>query len=163
MEQEQKINNLPVFAQLSDLSDQQPVTTDPVPVKFNTNDFISGVKHNEENNPEDIEIVSDGIYFIVAAGQVGRTSGSLLRFIDLWLSVNDRDVPNSNVRASVPSSLVVGDTYVLVCQAVMPFKAGDIIKVMKSVSAINNGMGLLTTKPLNEPVIPSIIFSMYRV
>jgi len=148
MEQEQKINNLPVFAQLSDLSDQQPVTTDPVPVKFNTNDFISGVKHNEENNPEDIEIVSDGIYFIVAAGQVGRTSGSLLRFIDLWLSVNDRDVPN---------------TYVLVCQAVMPFKAGDIIKVMMSVSAINNGMGLLTTKPLNEPVIPSIIFSMYRV
>ncbi|MDP3902064.1 MAG: hypothetical protein Q8Q21_00565 [bacterium] len=163
MEQEQKTNNLSVFAQLSDLSDQQPVTTDPVPVRFNSNDFLSGVKHSAENNSEDIEIVSDGVYFIVAAGQVGRTYGSLLRFIDLWMNVNGKDVANSNTRASVPSSLVVGDTYVLVCQSVMPLKAGDIIKVMMSVSAINNGMGLLTTKPLNEPVIPSIIFSMYRV
>lgn len=163
MNQEQEKNNFTVFAQLSDTSDQQPLTVDPVPVRLNSNDFLSGIKHNTENNSENIEIIHDGVYFMVAAGQVGRNSGSLLRFIDLWLNVNGKDVPNSNTRASVPTSLVIGDTYVLMCQAVMPLKAGDILRVMISVSAINNGMGLLATKPADEPLIPSIIFSMYRI
>lgn len=163
MPEDQKINNFSVYAQLSDTSDQQPLTVDPVPVKFNSNDFLSGTKHSAESDSENIEIIHDGVYFIVAAGQVGRTSGSLLRFIDLWMSVNGKDVANSNTRASIPASLVVGDTYVLVCQAVMPLRAGDILRIMLSVSAINNGMGLLTTKPAGEPIIPSIIFSMYRI
>lgn len=163
MNQEQEKNNSAIYAQLSDTSNQQPVTVDPVPVKFNSNDFLSGIKHNAEKDSENIEIIHDGVYFIVAAGQVGRTSGSLLRFIDLWMNVNGKDVANSNTRASVPASLVVGDTYVLVCQAIMPLKAGDILRTMMSVSAINNGLGLLATKPSNESLIPSIIFSMYRV
>jgi len=151
-----------LYAQLSDSTDQTPPSTGPKVVKFDTQDAISGIGHDLKK-PEDIVVEEDGVYFILAAGQVGRKSGSLLRFIDLWLRVNKKDLPNTTVRASAPASLFVGDTYVLVVQAVMPLKKGDVLNIIQSVSAENEGLGLIVTKPENEPLIPSIIFTMYRI
>jgi len=151
-----------LYAQLSDSTDQTPPTTDPALVKFNTQDAIVGIGHDLKK-PEDITIEEDGVYFILAAGQVGRKSGSLLRFIDLWLRVNKKDLPNTTVRASAPASLFVGDTYVLVVQAIMSLKKDDVLNIMQSVNAKNEGLGLIVTKPENEPLIPSIIFTMYKI
>lgn len=153
----------PIYAQLSDSTNQQPETLEIVKVRFNINDGISGIEHSETERPEDIKILADGAYFIMAAGQIGRTSGSLLRFIDMWLAVNGQEMPNSNVRGSIPASLFVGDTYVLVAQAVLELKAGDILNVMISINAIGNGLGLIATKPEKEPLIPSMIFTMYKI
>jgi hypothetical protein len=153
-----------VYAQLSDSTNQQPATTDGVPVTFNTNDFISGISHDTEKNSQDIVIEEDGVYFIVAAGQIGgEPPVDFLRFIDLWLNLNGKNVENTNVRASIPASLVAGNTYVLVCQSVMPLKKGDVLRVMLSVSVLDNGLGLIMTQPMGEPVVPSIIFSMYKI
>jgi len=151
-----------VYAQLSDSTDQAPETTNPTLVKFDTQDAVVGIGH-EVKKPEDIVVSEGGVYFVLAAGQVGRKSGSLLRFIDLWLRVNGKDLPNTTVRASAPASLFVGDTYVLVVQAVIPFKKGDVLNVMQAVNAEDEGLGLIVTKPEDKPVIPSIIFTMYKI
>ena len=155
-----KTNTL--YAQLSDSTDQTPPSTGPTTVKFDTQDAIAGIGHDLKK-PEDIVVEEDGVYFVLAAGQVGRKSGSLLRFIDLWLCVNGKALPNSTVRASAPASLFVGDTFVLVVQAIMPLKKGDVLNVRQSVNAKNEGLGLIVTKPENEPLIPSIIFTMYKI
>jgi hypothetical protein len=78
----------------------------------------------------------------------------------LWLSQNGEFVANSNTRASVNA---VNDTIVLVSQAIMPLKANDTINAVMSISAMNQGCGLINTAPSTEPNIPAIIFSIVRI
>lgn len=154
--------NEKIYAQLSSSQDQTPDTTEPAYVSFNHHDFINGIDHALDK-PSDIKITKDGVYTIIAAGQIGRKSGSLLRLCDLWLKVNNKDIPNTGVRCSAPASLFVGDTAVLVTQMVLPLHAGDILNIMLSVSAKHEGLGLIAMKPENQPVIPSIITTIIRI
>ncbi|MDW0189931.1 MAG: hypothetical protein QOA70_09800, partial [Nitrososphaeraceae archaeon] len=73
---------------------------------------------------------------------------------------NGEYVANSNTRSSVNA---VNDTIVLVSQAIMPLKANDIINTVMSVSAANQGCGLINTASSSEPNIPAIIFSLVRI
>ena len=148
-------------AQLSHTVSIQPNVTRPIFVPMNSNDYINGgITHSDTRNPADVIINQDGSYLIVAAGQVGKTSGSTTCNVDLWLSQNGEYVANSNTRASVNA---VNDTIVLVSQAIMPLKANDIINTVMSVSATNQGCGLINTAPPSEPNIPAIIFSLVRI
>ena len=148
-------------AQLSHTISVQPNVTKPIYVPMNSNDYINGgITHSSTRNPADIIINQDGTYLIVAAGQVGKTSGSTTCNVDLWLSQNGEYVANSNTRASVNA---VNDTIVLVSQAIMPLKANDIINTVMSVSAANQGCGLINTASSSEPNIPAIIFSLVRI
>ena len=67
---------------------------------------------------------------------------------------------NSNTRASVNT---VNDTIVLVSQAIMPLKANNTINTVMSVSASNQGCGLINIAPSSEPNIPAIIFSIIMI
>jgi hypothetical protein len=148
-------------AQLSHTVSIQPNVTKPVYVPMNSNDYINGgITHSNSRNPADVIVNEDGSYLIVAAGQVGKTSGSTTCNVDLWLSQNGEYVANSNTRASVNT---VNDTIVLVSQAIMPLKANDTINTVMSVSATGQGCGLINTLPPNEPNIPAIIFSIIRI
>ena len=148
-------------AQLSHTVSIQPNVTKPVYIPMNSNDYINGgITHSDTRNPADVIINQEGSYLIVAAGQVGKTSGSTTCNVDLWLSQNGEYVVNSNTRASVN---VVNDTIVLVSQAIMPLKANDTINVVMSVSAGNQGCGLINTLPSSEPDIPAIIFTIVRI
>ena len=148
-------------AQLSHNESIQPNVTRPVFVPMNSNDYINGgITHSDTRNPADVIINQDGTYLIVAAGQVGKTSGNTTCNVDLWLRHNGEHVANSNTRASVPTA---DDTIVLVSQAIMPLKPDDTINTMMSVSASDQGCGLINTKPSSEPNIPAIIFSMIRI
>ncbi|MDW0209893.1 MAG: hypothetical protein QOC42_08855 [Nitrososphaeraceae archaeon] len=148
-------------AQLSHTISVQPNVTKPIYVPMNSNDYINGgITHSSTRNPADIIINQDGTYLIVAAGQVGKISGSTTCNVDLWLSQNGEYVANSNTRASVNA---VNDTIVLVSQAIMPLKANDIINTVMSVSAANQGCGLINTASSSEPNIPAIIFSLVRI
>lgn len=151
-----------IYAQISSNEAQTPNTTEPTLVTFNSRDFINGIRHGDDK-PSDIIVPEDGVYFMMAAGQMGRKSGALLRLCDLWLSVNGQDVPNTGVRSSAPASLFVGDTIVLVTQVVLPLKKDDVINVLLSVSAINEGLGLIYTEPKGQAAIPSIIITMYKI
>jgi len=148
-------------AQLSHTISIQPNVTRPIFVPMNSNDYINGgITHSDTRNPADVIINQDGSYLIVAAGQVGKTSGNTTCNVDLWLSQNGQYVANSNTRASVNA---VNDTIVLVSQAIMPLKVNDNINTMMSVSATDQGCGLINTAPSNEPNIPAIIFSIIRI
>ena len=63
------------YAQIISTIDQRPNTTDPVPVFMDQNDEISGIEHSTEH-PADIKITESGVYVLIAAPQVGRTSGN---------------------------------------------------------------------------------------
>ena len=148
-------------AQLSHTISIQPNVTKPIYVPMNANDYINaGITHSSTRNPDDVIVNQDGTYLIVAAGQVGKTSGSTTCNVDLWLSQNGEYVANSNTRSSVNA---VNDTIVLVSQAIMPLKAADIINTVMSVSVSDQGCGLIDTAPSTEPNIPAIIFSIIRI
>jgi hypothetical protein len=148
-------------AQLSHSVSIQPNVTKPVYVPMNSNDYINGgITHSDTRNPTDVIINQDGTYLIVAAGQVGKTSGTTTCNVDLWLSQNSEYVVNSNTRASVNTA---NDTIVLVSQAIMPLKANDTINTVMSVSAADQGCGLINIAPPSAPNIPAIIFSIVRI
>jgi hypothetical protein len=148
-------------AQLSHTKSIQPKSTKPVFVNMDSNDYLNaGITHSTSRNNADVIVNKDGTYLIVAAGQVGKTSGNTTCNVDIWLRQNTQMVGNSNTRASVPT---VNDTIVLVSQAVLPLKANDTINTMMSVSQTDQGCGLIDTAPPTEPNIPAIIFSIVRI
>ncbi len=147
------------FAQIISTKDQRPETTDPEPVAMDQNDAISGIEHSTDN-PADINIVESGTYVVIAAPQIGRISGSGPDHVDFWLRKNDRDIPNSNVRATITTN---EDKDVIVNQTMMTFKAGDVLNVMMAVSKAGEGLGIEAIKTEGRPLIPSIIFSMHKI
>ena len=148
-------------AQLSHTKSIQPKNTKPVFVNMDSNDYLNaGITHSTSRNNADVIVNKEGTYLLVAAGQVGKTSGNTTCNVDLWLKQNTQMVGNSNTRASVNT---VNDTIVLVSQAVLPLKANDTVNTMMSVSAVDQGCGLIDTAPTTEPNIPAIIFSIVRI
>jgi hypothetical protein len=148
-------------AQLSHTKSIQPNVTEPVFVIMNSNDYINGgITHSNSRNSADVIVNEEGSYLIVAAGQVGKTSGNATCNVDLWLRLNGEHVANSNTRASVPTN---NDTIVLVSQAIMPLKPNDVVNTMMSVDATDQGCGLINTTPSVEPNIPAIIFSIVKI
>jgi len=147
------------YAQLTSTEDQRPSGTSPELITMNQNDEISGIEHSAEN-PGDIRIKEAGVYVVIAAPQVGRTSGTEERYVDIWLRKNGKDISNSNVRNVVGTSKAKD---VIVNQTMMSFDGDDVINVMMSVEKANEGLGIETIKPEGEPTIPSIIFSMHKI
>jgi len=147
------------FAQIISTKDQRPETTDPVFVDMDQNDAISGIEHNTDN-PADIRIGESGVYVLIAAPQVGRTSGNGPSHIDFWLRKNGKDIPNSNVRCSIRDD---SHKDVIVNQTMSAFKAGDVLNVMMAVSKAGEGLGIEAIKTEGRPLIPSIIFSTHKI
>jgi hypothetical protein len=147
------------FAQIISTIDQRPDTTDPVPIFMDQNDAISGIEHTTEH-PADIRIVESGTYVVIAAPQVGRTSGDGPGNVDFWLRKNGNDIANSNVRCTITED---NDKDVIVNQTMSPFKAGDVLNVMMAVEKTGEGLGIEAIKTEGRPLIPSIIFSMHKI
>ncbi len=147
------------FAQIISTIDQRPDTTDPVPVFMDQNDAISGIEHSSEH-PGDIRIVESGTYVVIAAPQVGRTSGDGASAVDFWLRKNGQDIQNSNVRCTLKGK---DDKDVIVNQTMMPFNAGDVLNVMMAVEKTGEGLGIEAIRTEGRPLIPSIIFSMHKI
>ena len=149
------------FAQMSSTETQTPSDSSPVRVRLNQNDEVHGIEHVLEH-PEDIQIKSSGVYMIIAAPQIGRTSGSKGRYVDVWLNRNGKNIPNSNVRKVIGNG---GETDVIVSQNMVTLEQGDIVNVVMSVEVGDEGLGIYAIKPKDEsePLIPSIILSMNKI
>jgi len=147
------------FAQIISTIDQRPDTIEPAPVFMDQNDAISGIEHSNES-PADVRIMESGTYVVIAAPQVGRTSGDGARYVDFWLRRNGKDIGNSNVRCVLQSN---ENKDVIVNQTMMPFSAGDVINVMMAVEKTGEGLGIEAIKTPGRPLIPSIIFSMHKI
>lgn len=120
---------------------------------------IDGSQNIDVTTPDKIIIKEAGTYFMVAAGQVGAEKLGDSGFVDLWFLRNGQPIPNSGVRQSVSDSKL---TAVLISQTIMPLNAGDSISV--AFFANKTTLGLVAFPPFqNEPGIPSIIFTMYKI
>src|SRR5262249_5170801 len=129
-------------------------------VTMESNDALAGLVHSDKDKPGEIVVKTPGVYFIVAAVQVGKESGESDEYLDVWLRQNGKDVDNSGCRQAVKDPQF---TTVLVSQGIAECKAGDVFNVMISSSSSDKGVGIVAMKPKNEATIPSIIFSMYKI
>ena len=149
------------FAQMSCNHDQRPKKAKTAtPVSLNVNDAITGIEHFTTKDNSIIRIKRSGLYFIMAAPQVGRKKGDVSRYVDIWMRKNGEDIPNSNIRANLYHGT---SKDVIVNQSMIPLFREDEVQVMMSVETANEGLGLECIKPKGEPVIPSIILSMRMV
>jgi hypothetical protein len=139
------------YAQLSS-TETQPAGAAPKVVTLNSTDASRGIT----NTNGVLTLPDAGTYFVIAAGQVGSsTKGKGV--VRLWMRQNGKDVDNSNTEQTLPA----GFTAVLVCQGIVEAKAGDKIELAQS--AVGKGVGMVVSKPGGEPVVPSVIFSAFRL
>jgi len=149
----------PLYAQISS-STSQLAPVGGTLVKMDSNDALGGLEHDDKGNGADITIKTAGVYFMVAAIQVGKTSGDSSDYIDVWMKQNGKDVDNSGCRQSIMDPKF---TTVLVCQGIAECKAGDKFNVAISSNTADHGVGIVKIAPKGEPAIPSIIFSVYKI
>src|SRR5262245_4639561 len=123
----------------------------PKVVTMNSTDASKNIKQDKGV----ITVNENGTFFLMAAAQVGGKGKGLVR---LWMRQQGKDIDNSNTEQFIadPSS-----TTVLVCQGIAELKRGQKIEVVFSGS--DPSVGLVVKKPTNEPVVPSIIFSAWRI
>jgi len=150
----------PTYAQLSSMTTQLPKDESPLIVQMENNDALSGLTHDPKTKPGEIKIDADGVYFVVAAIQVGKEKGDTEDFVDVWIKQNGKDVDNSGCRQAVPDPKY---TTVLVSQGIAECKAGDVLNVAISASAPGKGLGIVASSPKGEATIPSIILSVYKI
>ena len=162
------------FLQTSNNEEQLAKDTNPNVVTMKTD---AGGGLTQKNGV--VTVRADGAYFLMAAAQVGcgcgygttpnlghrqggqaaaQVGGQVAGSVRLWIRVNGKDVANTNTEQMIPDASF---TSVLVSQGVLLLSNGDTIEVVYSGSA--PGFGLIVEKPEGEPMVPSIIFSIFKV
>ena len=153
------------YAQLSSAKTQRSKTHEPVKVQFELRDAISGIDFDPRINNSSIRIIHDGAYFLMAAPQVGRLHADSTKpaCSNFFISINDKPLENSNVTLCLAKEDHTTKD-VIVTQGIIPLKEGDKVSVMMSTIDYEDGMGAEALKqPEDEPSVPSIIFSMFRL
>ena len=152
------------YAQLSSAKTQRSKTPEPVKVQFELRDAINGIDFDPRIDNSSIGIVHDGAYFVMAAPQIGRLHADSTKpaCANFFISINDNQLENSNVTLCLPND-DASTKDVIVTQGIIPLKKGDKISVMMSTKDYEEGMGAEALRPEDEPTVPSIIFSMFRL
>ncbi|HSQ51876.1 MAG TPA: hypothetical protein VLL94_11480 [Nitrospiraceae bacterium] len=103
------------------------MTLKPVEVLLDAQADAGGGVHTIDFNKGDIIIKQSGMYLIIAGPQLGKVRGATPRWIDLWLRVNNIDMPNSNIRAVIidPQEKTVG-----IMNSVLPLNRGDTLNIV---------------------------------
>jgi hypothetical protein len=139
------------YLQASSTDEQLAADPKPKVVTMNSTDASKNIKQDKGV----VTVNETGAFFLIAAAQVGGKTKGLVR---LWMRVNGKDVDNSNTEQII---LDPSFTSVLVSQGVAELKRGDKVTVVFSGS--EPGVGLVVKKPAGEPVVPSLIFSGWRI
>jgi len=148
------------FGQFSSSLTQRPTTLAPVKILVDNQEDMYGREHTIEFEKDEIIIKYSGMYFIIAGPQIGKLVGDKPRWIDFWLRVNNTDVLNSNVRASIKDP---SNKDVIITQMVTHLNEGDRLNVMMSVEVTDEGLGIEAIKPAGEPLVPSIILTILQL
>jgi hypothetical protein len=142
-----------LYLQASSTESQLATDAKGKPIAMNSTDASLGI--SQKNGV--VDIAATGNYFIMAAIQVGG-NGTATGKVAVWLRVNGKDVDNSNAEQSV---LEPKFTAVLVSQGVNSLKKGDKVEVMYA--GTTPGVGIVYSKPADQPAVPSIIFSLFKL
>jgi hypothetical protein len=129
-------------------------------LKFGNQDAIDTSLFAHVIGSDSIKFKVAGTYFVIAAPQVGFNSAGTCSsatsyFADYWVVVNGAAVANSNVRLQAAKT----HKDVIVTQGVGIFAANDVMKIEAS------GKCSLSEyiKPAGEPVIPSVILTVFKL
>lgn len=148
------------FGQFSSNKTQRITTLKPVEVLLDSQADAGGGVHTIDFNKGDIIIKQSGMYLVIAGPQLGKVRGATPRWIDLWLRVNNIDVPNSNIRAVI---IDPQEKTVAILNSVLPLNRGDTLNIVMAAETIEEGMGLEAIAPDGEPTIPSIIITVVQL
>jgi len=148
------------FGQFSSNKTQRVNTLKPVEVLLDAQADSGGGVHTIDFNKGDIIIKQSGMYLLIAGPQLGKVRGATPRWIDLWLRVNNIDVPNSNIRAVI---IDPEEKTVAIMNSVLPLNRGDTLNIVMAAETIEEGMGLEAIAPDGEPTIPSIIITIVQL
>lgn len=115
---------------------------------------------NLELSPKKDKVIikEDGVYLIIANGQIGSLSTGAIGYMDLWFLKNDKPIPNSGNRVSISDSTQVA---MLVAQLAISLKAGDTIST--GFSASGPSLGLIFIQPDNEPAMTSYDITVLKI
>jgi hypothetical protein len=139
------------YLQASSTEEQLASDTKPKVVTMNSTDASKNIKQEKGV----IRFNESGAFLVMAAAQVGGKGKGSVR---MWMRLNGKDIDNSNTEQFISDPTF---TAVLVCQGVAEVKRGDRIEVV--FSGTDPGIGLVVKKPAGEPVVPSVIFSGWRI
>jgi hypothetical protein len=121
-------------------------------------DLVDNVKVLSDT---EFEIECDGVYFIMAAPQVGSSEElSTVENFRCWINLNGTPVPNSNVLMNLASGGITKD--VIISQGAFLLKEGDVISVGVRSSAPQGVFMEAIVPSAEEPLVPSIIFTMVK-
>lgn len=132
-------------------------------------DTVDGSKKVRLNSQTgQIKVLCEGDYFIMAAPQVGRCKDRCyndcghndISDFRCWIRVNGTNVSNSNVLLS----LAPQTKDVIVSQGIVHLNEGDIVEVVMATNDGQSGVEIQAIQPTpNEPLVPSIIFSLFKI
>jgi hypothetical protein len=132
--------------------------TTPEQVIIDNVDEVNGIDNLNEG---EFKVTDGGAYFVMAAPQVGRRAEGPVANLRCWLEVNGSNVPNSDVLLDLESGDIKD---VIVCQGIVSLEAGDVVTVMAETNTADAGVALEAIHPTpSEPLVPSIIFSMFKL
>lgn len=153
------INLSPAFAQLSSNVSQLPANTNNVAVFFDTQDVLTGITHAV--GATRVFVSSNGLYQIIASGQVSRGAGALKQRADYWFRKNGTDIANSSVGITMEEN---GDISEVTNKYVLELVANDYIEVVQAVQNSTISLGLTRATSLaSGPTRPAIMLTMVKI
>ena len=144
------------YAQLSSLQYQIPTSSKGIYVMMEVVHAMKNLELSPEKNS--LIVKEPGIYYMFASGQTGSLHQNAIGYFDLWFTKNGNDIPDSTARESLDRALAAG---VVISQFTAYLEAGDRIAVKFSTS--RPLLGFVNIYPENEPVIPSFLFSIFKI
>jgi len=148
------------FGQFTSSHSQRINVLTPVEIILDAQEDIANGIHSIDFEKGDIIIKQSGIYFIIAAPQVGKIKGIRTRWVDFWLKINNIDLANSNVRRVLTDAQ---EKDVIPLNVVTPLNRGDTINIMMAAETESEGIGIEAIEPEGEPAIPSIIVTIVQL
>ena len=148
------------FGQFASSKTQRPTALGPVKIELDIQEQVAGEGYGIDFSGGDIKIKETGMYLIIAGPQINKLKGDQPRWIDFWLRVNNRNVPNSNVRAVIERP---SQKDVIITQVVTRLNKDDVLNVMMSTEVADEGLGIEAIQPVDEPMIPSIILTVFQL
>jgi hypothetical protein len=149
----------------SDTTDQYTSDNTPTIVKWNTLDSATGFVLNSNNTAT---AQYNGVFKIDYSLQLANTDNAA-HDVDIWLRINNVDVPGSTSKLTLPARKSAGvPSYLLaVSFVVFSVKAGDVISLYWATGKAYNPVGPVDgvymeykpaqTTPYAHPSIPSVI------
>jgi hypothetical protein len=159
VEYQRRFDARKAFGQFSSLKTQKVTVLKPVEIILDSQDVAGGVR-TIDFDKGDIMIKQSGMYLIIAGLQVGKTRGTKNRWIDFWFRINDKNLPNSNVRKVLTH---ICESDVVPLNAVLDLNKGDLIKVIMAAETDDEGIGIEAIEPDGEPLIPSMILTVIQL